>query len=147
MAQHYPAEKRSAVIAGFLVQEKILSLFGKSLYPLLNWMLESGIGLDDELLRFRLIMGVCTFFCLFGVSYLHRRRHDIPSAPPSEAVELLTVKVLPAAPDVRATSSTGISGAPHAQFPLLPFCLIMVALFAQASAFTTVPSLSHGITD
>jgi hypothetical protein len=89
MVQHSSVEKRSTVIAGFLVQEKILSLVGKSLYPLFNYVLESGFGINDELLRFRWVMGVCTFFCLFGVVYLHGRRHNMLRSPPTDALELM----------------------------------------------------------
>jgi hypothetical protein len=139
MVQHSSVERRSAVIAGFLVQEKILSLVGKSLYPLFNYVLETGFGIRDELLRFRWVMGVCTLFCLFGVVYLHRRRQDMPRSPPTDALELIVTKVQPASDETTRRAILG--AAAQRGFRIVPFSLLMIALFAQAAAFTTVSLL------
>eukprot|EP00466_Bigelowiella_natans_P009277 jgi/Bigna1/137282/aug1.38_g11990 len=79
-----PKEMRSAVVSGYLLQVTSLRIIGKSLYPAWNYLVRDGLGIEDELLRYRVHMGVCTVFCFFGFFKLIRAgRHsfEVPVAP------------------------------------------------------------------
>jgi len=62
-----PVDIRSLVISGYLTQVTTLNLLGKSCYPLWNSFLLNGLQISGILLRYRITMSVCTFFCLFGL--------------------------------------------------------------------------------
>ena len=78
IAGHTPPEKRALVVSGYLFQVGVLRLAGTSAYPawavLLGWLLP---GDDDAtlLLRDRVTMGVCTFFCFSGAPSTRMSRH------------------------------------------------------------------------
>ena len=61
---------RSTMVSAFLFQVAALRLVGKFSYPLFDWAVHSIGGVDDELLRDRVAMSVCTIFCFFGVFLL-----------------------------------------------------------------------------
>ena len=77
-----PREKRAVAVSGFQVQVSSLRLLGTSLYPLWDSVLVAGyftnlsqtlLGGDvgeDRLLRDRVHMSVCSFFCVFGFFYM-----------------------------------------------------------------------------
>eukprot|EP00756_Hemistasia_phaeocysticola_P002834 Hpha_TRINITY_DN11912_c0_g2::TRINITY_DN11912_c0_g2_i2::g.20869::m.20869 len=93
-----PKERRTEVLSGFTVQVTTLALLGKMLYRPWDWavtlVLQEGrdLGMLAEdpvndaggvLLRYRVHMAVCTFFCIGGFFNLlgshGRMRHEIPS--------------------------------------------------------------------
>ena len=83
VSTHTAPERRSQVIAVFLTQTATLAVVGKALYPAWNYVLEDIVGVRDTLTRYRVHMGVCTFFCVFGtVRLLAARQHIAGSAAP-----------------------------------------------------------------
>jgi Na+/melibiose symporter-like transporter len=69
LAAHTAPERRSIVVSGYLAQEAALRLFGKLMFPPLDWALRL-FGVSDELFRWRLEMATCTAFCFYGVFLL-----------------------------------------------------------------------------
>jgi MFS family permease len=70
IAANTPPERRSLVVSGYLFQVTSVRIVGTSLYPIwYRGLTTIWPGEDDEtsLFRDRLSMGVCTFFCFFGV--------------------------------------------------------------------------------
>jgi MFS family permease len=70
IAANTPPERRSLVVSGYLFQVTSVRIVGTSLYPLwYRGLTAIWPGEDDEisLFRDRLSMGVCTFFCFFGL--------------------------------------------------------------------------------
>ena len=58
-------EQRSMMVSAFLVQVSVLRMVGRALYPACNQALL--LFIEDELVRDRIVMSVCTVFCMFGV--------------------------------------------------------------------------------
>jgi MFS family permease len=70
LSTNTPKDRRSLVVSGFLFQVTSVRIVGTSLYPLWSRMLQVKWPGDDDatlLFRDRLSMGVCTFFCFFGL--------------------------------------------------------------------------------
>ena len=65
-----PREQRSEVVSAFIFQVAALRLAGKGLYAPFDYAMHSLLGIDDDLLRDRVAMSVCTVFCFFGVFLL-----------------------------------------------------------------------------
>jgi MFS family permease len=71
MSANTPSQRRSLVVSGFLFQVTAVRIVGTSLYPLWSKGLHSiWPGVDDALFRDQLSMGVCTFFCFYGLFQL-----------------------------------------------------------------------------
>jgi len=60
-------ELRPLVVSAFFVQANVLELLGKLSYPPWDAALRATWPGEDQLLRFRVSMSVCSFFCIFGV--------------------------------------------------------------------------------
>lgn len=75
----FSSKLRSEVLAGFSVQMTILQLCGKGIYPIIEYVLHSILQIHDELLRYRIHMGLCTFFCFYGVVALLMDRKNVMS--------------------------------------------------------------------
>jgi MFS family permease len=83
IATNTPPEQRSSVISAYLFQVTTLTIAGKSLYTPLNWVLLFFIPAESDsaiLLRYRFAMGICTFFCIFGVFYLAMNGEAVKTA-------------------------------------------------------------------
>jgi len=71
-----PPSLRSEVLSGFAVQLTTLQLLGKGIFPLLEYILHNIVGLENVLVRYRIHMGFCTFFCFYGtVALLFDRKN------------------------------------------------------------------------
>lgn len=77
LVKSFPASMRSEVLSGFGVQMTVLQLCGKGTFPLVEYCLHRILGLKDELLRYRIHMGTCTFFCFYGVFALFWDRENV----------------------------------------------------------------------
>ena len=79
VATETPPARRALCLSALAVQGAVLRTCGQALY--VPW--DAGLrvcGLADRLLRFRLTLSVCTFFCIFGVVQLCLNgRHLAPS--------------------------------------------------------------------
>jgi len=64
-----PRDQRHVVIAGFQAQVSALNLLGTAIYPSADSMLVAG-GVEDNLMRYRVHMSVCSLFCVFGFFYM-----------------------------------------------------------------------------
>jgi hypothetical protein len=69
---HTRQQDRALVVSGFISQQRIAGLLGRSLYPAFHALLVHGLALEDPLLMYRLCMSVCTLFCLLGAVVLVR---------------------------------------------------------------------------
>ena len=52
-------------MSGFRVQMVMLQLAGKGIFPLTEYGLYHVLGVEDALLRYRIHMGMCPFFCFY----------------------------------------------------------------------------------
>ena len=68
---------RSEVLAGLSVQMTVLQLWGKGIFPIIEYILHSIINIEEELSRYRIHMGLCTFFCFYGVVALLMDRKNV----------------------------------------------------------------------
>jgi hypothetical protein len=68
LVKSFPPSMRSEVLSGFGVQIAVLQLAGKGVFPLAEYSLYHIVGMEDTLLRYRIHMGVCTFFAFTGRS-------------------------------------------------------------------------------
>lgn len=68
-----------------MFQVTTLSIVGKALFPIVDWLLLHAVGITDNLLRMRVHMAECTFFCFFGFAKLVSagQRGNITAAPKS----------------------------------------------------------------
>ena len=70
LSANTPDDRRSLVVSGFLFQVTSVRIVGTSVYPLwyaaLSWLLP-GDDAPRSFLRDQISMGVCTFFCFFGL--------------------------------------------------------------------------------
>lgn len=66
VASQSSREDRSAIISAYVVQITALRLIGRGVYPLWDFCLIQVCGEHNILLRYRISMSVCTFFCFFG---------------------------------------------------------------------------------
>eukprot|EP00746_Dinoflagellata_sp_MGD_P142500 gnl/MRDRNA2_/MRDRNA2_75457_c0_seq3.p1 gnl/MRDRNA2_/MRDRNA2_75457_c0~~gnl/MRDRNA2_/MRDRNA2_75457_c0_seq3.p1 ORF type:complete len:158 (+),score=21.34 gnl/MRDRNA2_/MRDRNA2_75457_c0_seq3:74-547(+) len=65
-----PRDQRSAVLSGYAVQVTSLQLLGKSMYPAWDFGLQHMGLAERKLLRYRIHMSICSFFCVFGLGLL-----------------------------------------------------------------------------
>jgi MFS family permease len=79
IATHTPSKQRSTVISAYFFQVTALTILGKCSYTPLNLLLQKSTHLA-KLSRFRMVMGICTIFCVFGVFYLRRHRAVVRAA-------------------------------------------------------------------
>jgi Na+/melibiose symporter-like transporter len=143
-------DQRSAVISGFAVQETLLRLLAKGIFPLWDEYVHRTVGVQDTLLRYRVHMGICTFFCFFGLVVLftehlqerRRRRNDLPAAAAaggeggavaSAMKEGTTPRMLPC-----ATATTAVPVVAASVKPNRRFAMLLLALFLQSMATTMV---------
>jgi MFS family permease len=79
IVKSFPSKLRSEVLAGFTVQMTTLQLCGKGIFPIIEYILHSILQIHNELLRYRIHMGLCTFFCFYGVVALLMDRKNVMS--------------------------------------------------------------------
>jgi hypothetical protein len=72
VSAHTPQQDRALVVTGFISQQRIAGLLGRSLYPAFHALLMHGLAVEEPLLMYRLCMSVCTLFCLLGAVVLVR---------------------------------------------------------------------------
>ena len=77
LVKSFPPSMRSEVLSGFGVQIAVLQLVGKGVFPMVEYSLHHIVGLEDTLLRYRIHMGVCTFFCFYGTFALFWDRKNV----------------------------------------------------------------------
>ena len=77
LVKSFPSSMRSEVLSGFAVQITIIQLLGKGIFPLVEYTLLHIVGLQNVLVRYRIHMGMCTFFCFYGVSALFWDRKNV----------------------------------------------------------------------
>eukprot|EP00984_Skeletonema_dohrnii_P005820 scaffold2053_cov106-Skeletonema_dohrnii-CCMP3373.AAC.11 len=77
LVKSFPSNMRSEVLAGFSVQMTVLQLCGKGIFPIIEYILHSIINIEEELSRYRIHMGLCTFFCFYGVVALLVDRKNV----------------------------------------------------------------------
>ena len=77
LVKSFPSSMRSEVLSGFGVQMTVLQLIGKGVFPLVEYGLHHVVGLEDSLLRYRIHMGMCTFFCFYGTFALFWDRKNV----------------------------------------------------------------------
>ena len=63
-------DHRAVVVASFLAQESALRILGKLSYVPFDHVLVHLFGIQDTLIRYRIVMSVCTFFCVFAAVFL-----------------------------------------------------------------------------
>ena len=66
LVKSFSPSRRSEIISGFGVQIAVLQFVGKGMFPLMEYGLHHILGIEDALLRYRIHMGMCTFFCFYG---------------------------------------------------------------------------------
>lgn len=77
LVKSFPPSMRSEVLSGFGVQIAVLQLVGKGIFPLAEYSLHHIVGVEDTLLRYRIHMGICTFFCFYGTFALFWDRKNV----------------------------------------------------------------------
>jgi len=77
LVKSFPEEMRSEVLSGFGVQMTVLQLCGKGVFPVVEFGLHRGLGVEDALVRYRIHMGMCTFFCFYGMFALFWDRENV----------------------------------------------------------------------
>lgn len=77
LVKSFPSKMRSEVLAGFSVQMTVLQLCGKGMFPIIEYVLHSMLQIEEELSRYRIHMGLCTFFCFYGVVALLMDRNNV----------------------------------------------------------------------
>lgn len=65
VASNTPPQQRSLVVSGYLFQVSALMILGKLGYTPFNWFLKEFVS-DDVMVRYRIAMGICIVFCIFG---------------------------------------------------------------------------------
>ncbi|KAL3804520.1 hypothetical protein HJC23_002559 [Cyclotella cryptica] len=66
LVKSFDHKLRSEVLSGIAVQLAVVQIAGKALFPIAEYALRNIVGVTDDLLRYRLHMGVCTAFCFYG---------------------------------------------------------------------------------
>lgn len=69
LSSRTPRAERASVISGYISMLSVLNIGGKTLYVPFDSVLMS-LGMTDLMLRYRITMSMCTFFCIFGVVQL-----------------------------------------------------------------------------
>lgn len=80
LVKSFPPGKRSDVLSGVSVQLAVVQIGGKALFPFVEYTLKNVVGIDRDLIRYRLHMGVCTVFCFYGTVALFWDRSNIGKA-------------------------------------------------------------------
>ncbi len=114
VAASCPEEKRTVIVSTFLAQEMTLRILGRLSYTPFDYLLVHA-GFDDLMLRYRIIMSVCTAFCIVGAIWL------LVSSPPKIKMDD-TVKVVPIGV-VEARNAEEKSRIPFVLLSLGVFCL------------------------
>ena len=71
-----PTAARPPPLCRYLGQLSVLNILGKALYAPADALLHHGVGIESTMLRYRIVMSICTFFCFYGVVQVTRRlRH------------------------------------------------------------------------
>lgn len=52
VSRYAPPSKRALVVAGFLLQVKLLGILGRALYPVWHAIITDGFGVHDDMLRY-----------------------------------------------------------------------------------------------
>ena len=137
-----PREIRSTVVSAFLFQVATLRLLGKCLYAPFDTALHSVLGIEDDMFRDRIAMGICTVFCVSGVFLLlsmpgeatvtqtNEQDRQEKSSPPST----ISPPVM-SQPDLSAISKSPPTASQWS------FVLLSAALFLQAACFTATNTL------
>ncbi|KAL3800221.1 hypothetical protein ACHAWO_005688 [Cyclotella atomus] len=93
LVKSFPPNKRSEVLSGIGVQLAVVQIGGKALFPLIEYTLKNLVGISEDLLRYRLHMGVCTVFCFYGtVALFWDRRNIVVKRYSSEAITTRVLK-------------------------------------------------------
>ena len=91
LVKSFPSKMRSEVLAGFSVQMTILQLCGKGIFPLIEYILHSVLRIEAELSRYRIHMGLCTFFCFYGVVALWMDRKNVGNSNNSGEMMMMMI--------------------------------------------------------
>ena len=78
----FDRRQRSSVLSAFAVQETALRLLGKGLFPAGDYFLSHNLGISETLPKFRIHMGICTLFCMFGTAILAAERVSLTCTAP-----------------------------------------------------------------
>ena len=76
VATETPPSQRALALSALAVQGSTLRILGQALYVPWDAALRGG-GLGERMLRFRVTLSVCTFFCAFGVVQLCLNGHHL----------------------------------------------------------------------
>ena len=76
VATETPPAQRALALSALAVQGSVLRILGQALYVPWDATLR-GSGLGERMLRFRVTLSVCTFFCAFGVVQLCLNGHHL----------------------------------------------------------------------
>ena len=146
------ATQRSRVVSAYMFQVTTLSIVGKALFPIVDWLLLHAVGITDNLLRMRVHMAECTFFCFFGFAKLVSagQSGNITAAPKSvtaggvrddavcRGIDALSDAVQTELDDIHDNNSTTSSDAEAAPAPaagspsLYAFGLLATVLMLQS---------------
>ena len=77
LVKSFPPSKRSEVLSGIGVQLAIVQIGGKAMFPFVEYGLKNAVGISEDLVRYRIHMGVCTAFCFYGTVALFWDRYNI----------------------------------------------------------------------
>ncbi|KAL1524592.1 hypothetical protein AB1Y20_019482 [Prymnesium parvum] len=69
LSSHTARAERAAVLSAYISLLSVLNISGKSLYVPFDDLLWA-LGVTDLMVRYRITISVCTFFCFFGVAQL-----------------------------------------------------------------------------
>ena len=147
IATNTPAERRSLVVSGYLFQITTVRIVGTSLYPAWSAVLNRlWPGEEHDLFRDRLSMGVCTFFCFFGLFELLFFGSAVRATRP-----LAEARLLPSPPDDVEGTGRGRSPSPARRKPAAKsprgestvgqFVVVCGALLSQSVASTVGSTL------
>lgn len=147
IAANTPPERRSLVVSGYLFQVTSVRIVGTSLYPLwYRGLTAIWPGDDDEtsLFRDRLSMGVCTFFCFFGLFELMFFGAAVRATRP-----LADTKLMDAEHQASSEAEHGQQGSAGAagstsklgKVWLGPFAVVCLALASQSMAHSVGSTL------
>ena len=147
VAHTQSVESRALVISAYLFQYKTLSLVGKSLYPVWDRCMR-GLGVEDDMLRYRLVMVTCTAPCLLGFGAVMAQwvgsGCKAPSTDPMDTGKYTPLGTedpdRPAhpRPPSPATPPSGASGLAPPVVSVRAFCCVAAILVSQSMANTMI---------
>ncbi len=147
IAANTPPERRSLVVSGYLFQVTSVRIVGTSLYPVWYRCLTAiWPGDDDEtsLFRDRLSMGVCTFFCFFGVFELMVFGAAVRTTRPLAETKVVDAEhkaSSEAEHGQQRSTDTDASPTNVAKVWLGPFAVVCLALGSQSMAHSVGSTL------